>query len=110
MKQYGEPKSNKSPELRFRPAVCTSATKTRIEGNPDPVHVSSSHIERANLHAHGEPPLLALTNPLEEVRQPRPHGRDLHRWYHFIKMHKTQLKMTPAIAVGRLLSPNFVCL
>jgi len=50
IKQYGEPEGKKtSPERRYSPAVCTGATKTRIEGNPDPVHVSTSHIERANL-------------------------------------------------------------
>ncbi|ESX29477.1 MULTISPECIES: hypothetical protein [unclassified Mesorhizobium] len=49
IKQYGEPESNKSPERRFSQSVCTGATKTRIEGDPDPMHVSTSHIERANL-------------------------------------------------------------
>ncbi|RUW27706.1 DDE domain-containing protein [Mesorhizobium sp. M4B.F.Ca.ET.215.01.1.1] len=49
VKQYGEPESNKSPERRYSPAVCTGAVTTRVEGNPDPEHVSTSHIERANL-------------------------------------------------------------
>src|SRR5262249_25794365 len=46
VKQYGEPEGKKaSPERRYSPAVCTGAVKTRIEGSPDPMHVSTSHIE-----------------------------------------------------------------
>src|ERR1019366_4912617 len=34
---------------RYSPAECTGARKERIEGNPDPKHVSTSYAERQNL-------------------------------------------------------------
>jgi IS1 family transposase len=46
VKIYGE-----APEgqRRYSPAVCTGARKHRVEGNPDPKHVSTSFVERSNL-------------------------------------------------------------
>src|SRR6266852_3700636 len=35
---------------RYSPAECLGAVKTRIEGNPDPKHVSTSFAERQNLN------------------------------------------------------------
>src|SRR5712675_1007588 len=47
VKLYGEaPESMKG---RYSPAECTGIVKTRIEGSPDPRHVSTSYIERQNL-------------------------------------------------------------
>jgi hypothetical protein len=37
-------------EKRYSPAECTGAIKYRIEGNPDPKHVSTSYSERLNLN------------------------------------------------------------
>jgi hypothetical protein len=34
---------------RYSPAECIGARKERIEGSPDPDHVSTSYIERQNL-------------------------------------------------------------
>ena len=34
---------------RYSPADCTGTKKTRIEGRPDPAHVSTSYVERQNL-------------------------------------------------------------
>src|ERR1700676_861975 len=42
-----------SPESmigRYSPAECTGARKERIEGNPDPKHISTSFAERQNLN------------------------------------------------------------
>jgi hypothetical protein len=36
-------------EKRYSPAECIGAVKTRIEGDPDPKHVSTSYVERQNL-------------------------------------------------------------
>lgn len=46
MKLYGE---TPEAEKRYSPAACIGARKTRIEGNPDPAHISTSYTERANL-------------------------------------------------------------
>jgi len=34
---------------RYSPPVCTGAKKIVVEGEPDPAHVSTSYVERANL-------------------------------------------------------------
>jgi 3-methyladenine DNA glycosylase/8-oxoguanine DNA glycosylase len=47
VKLYGE---SPEAEKRYSPAVCIGAHKTRIEGNPDPKHVSTSYAERQNLN------------------------------------------------------------
>ncbi len=46
VKLYGQ-----SPEAkkRYSPAICIGARKTRIEGSPDPEHISTSYAERQNL-------------------------------------------------------------
>jgi hypothetical protein len=36
-------------EKRYSPAECIGIRKTRIEGDPDPAHVSTSYTERHNL-------------------------------------------------------------
>jgi hypothetical protein len=46
VKLYGEAPE---AEKRYSPAVCIGARKTRIEGDPDPNHVSTSYAERSNL-------------------------------------------------------------
>ncbi|ESW83912.1 IS1 family transposase [Mesorhizobium sp. M0179] len=102
IKQYGEPEGKKtSPERRYSPAVCTGATKTRIAGNPDPVHVSTSHIERANLTMRmANRRFTRLTNAFSKKFENHVHMVAIYTvWYNFIKMHKT-LKMTPAMAAG----------
>jgi IS1 family transposase len=48
VKLYGEP-AEKGPERKYSPSVCLGARKRRIEGNPDPAYVSTSHAERHNL-------------------------------------------------------------
>ena len=101
VKQYGEPEGNRSPERRYSPAVCTGAKKTRIEGSPDPAHVSTSHVERANLTMRmANRRFTRLTNAFSKKFENHVHMVAIYTvWYNFIKMHKT-LKMTPALAAG----------
>ena len=47
VKLYGPP--SESAKGRYSPAECTGAHKQRIEGNPDPKHISTSFAERSNL-------------------------------------------------------------
>lgn len=102
VKQYGEPEGKKaSQERRYSPAVCTGAVKTRIEGSPDPAHVSTSHVERANLTMRmANRRFTRLTNAFSKKFENHVHMVAIYTvWYNFIKMHKT-LKMTPAMAAG----------
>jgi hypothetical protein len=47
----GVPRACADPagEKRYSPAECIGAVKHRVEGNPDPKHVSTSYAERQNL-------------------------------------------------------------
>jgi IS1 family transposase len=46
VKIYG---ADPAGEKRYSPAECIGAVKHRVEGNPDPKHVSTSYAERQNL-------------------------------------------------------------
>ena len=64
VKMYGEPLE---AQKRYSPAICTGCRKTRIEGNPDEAHVSTSYAERQNLkYAHGQPPHDAPDQRLQQ--------------------------------------------
>jgi hypothetical protein len=46
VKIYGEAPE---AEKRYGPAECIGCRKTRIDGDPDPDHISTSFVERQNL-------------------------------------------------------------
>jgi len=48
VKLYGA--SPENAKGRYSPAECTGCYMQRIEGNPDPDHVSTSYAERSNLN------------------------------------------------------------
>ena len=43
---YGE---TPHPPGRYSPAECTGIKKTRVEGRPEPAHITTSYVERQNL-------------------------------------------------------------
>jgi IS1 family transposase len=86
---------------RYSPAECIGARKTRIEGDPDPKHVSTSYAERQNLTMRMQMRRFTrLTNAFSKKFDNHMHMVALYTvWYNFVKMHKT-LRMTPAMAAG----------
>lgn len=88
-------------ERRYSPPVCNGATKHRIEGNPDPKHVSTSFVERSNLSIRmGNRRMTRLTNAFSKKAENHAHMMSIYfMHYNFVRIHQT-LKITPAMAAG----------
>ena len=98
IKLYGE--SAGAPG-RYSPAECTGIKKIRVEGRPDPAHVSTSYVERANLTMRMQMRRFTrLTNGFSKKAESHLHMVALYTvWYNFCRMHKT-LRCSPAMAAG----------
>jgi IS1 family transposase len=88
-------------QRRYSPAICTGAHKHRIEGNPDPKHVSTSFVERSNLSIRmGNRRMTRLTNAFSKKAENHAHMMAIYfMHYNFVRIHQT-LKVTPAMAAG----------
>jgi len=73
----------------------------RVEGNPDPKHVSTSYAERNNLNVRMHSRRMTrLTNAFSKKVENHAHAMALHfLYYNFVRIHKT-LRTTPAMAAG----------
>ena len=99
VKLYGvAPESAKG---RYSPAECTGMIKTRVSGDPDMKHVSTSYAERNNLNIRMHSRRMTrLTNAFSKKMENHAHAMALHfLYYNFVRIHKT-LKVTPAMAAG----------
>jgi IS1 family transposase len=98
VKVYGE-----APEgqRRYSPAICTGAHKRRVEGNPNPKHISTSFVERQNLNIRmGNRRMTRLTNAFSKKAENHAHMMAIYfMHYNFVRIHQT-LKVTPAMAAG----------
>jgi IS1 family transposase len=98
VKIYGEgPKT----EARYSPAQCMGARKAVIKGEPDYLHVSTSHVERLNLSIRmGNRRFTRLTNAHSKKAENHEHAFALFAMhYNFCKIHGA-LRVTPAMQAG----------
>jgi IS1 family transposase len=98
VKVYGE-----APEgqRRYSPAICTGAHKYRVQGSPDPKHVSTSFVERSILSTRmGNRRMTRLTNGFSKKAENHTHMMAIYfMHYNFVRIHQT-LKVAPAMAAG----------
>ena len=99
VKLYGA--SADSAKGRYSPAECIGARKERIEGNPDPKHISTSFAERQNLTMRMHMRRFTrLTNAFSKKFENHAHMVAIYTvFYNWVRIHKT-LRVTPAIAAG----------
>jgi IS1 family transposase len=88
-------------DRRYSPAECVGIKKTRIIGNPDQDHISTSYVERSNLTMRmSMRRFTRLTNAFSKKIDNHVHALAIYFvWYNWIRIHKT-LRVTPAMAAG----------
>jgi IS1 family transposase len=88
-------------QKRYSPAEYIGCERKIIDGYPDPQHISTSYIERANLTMRmGMRRFTRLTNGFSKKIENHSAAVALHMMhYNFVRVHQT-LRMTPAMAAG----------
>jgi IS1 family transposase len=101
IKLYGAPPVAAEAARRYSPTECLGTRKDKITGNPDPKHISTSYVERANLTMRmAMRRFTRLTNAFSKKLENHAHMVALYAlWYNFVRVHKT-LRMSPAMAAG----------
>ncbi len=98
IKLYG---SDRDSEVKYSPAQCNGTIKEKIQGNPDPKHVSTSYVERQNLTMRmSMRRFTRLTNAFSKKIDNLSHAVALHfMYYNFCRIHQS-LRVTPAMEAG----------
>jgi hypothetical protein len=89
------------PERKYSPGECVGARKEPIFGNPNPDHISTSHVERMNLNIRmGMRRFTRLTNAFSKKIDNHIFALSLYFvFYNFCRVHKS-LRVSPAMAAG----------
>jgi IS1 family transposase len=100
-KSYAAEQGMKEAKRRYSPSTMTSCEKLKIFGNPDIDHVSTSHVERANLSMRmGMRRFTRLTNAFSKKLENHMHAVSFYFMvYNFVKIHSS-IKTTPAMEAG----------
>lgn len=98
VKIYGDTSEG---QKRYSPAECIGCERKDIVGYPDPEHISTSYIERANLTMRmGMRRFTRLTNGFSKKIENHSASVAIHLMhYNFARIHKS-LRITPAMAAG----------
>lgn len=88
-------------ETRSSPGECCGIKKTRVSGNPDARHISTSYAERMNLQIRmGMRRFTRLTNAHSKKIENHKYALPIYfMYYNFARIHSS-LRCTPAMAAG----------
>jgi IS1 family transposase len=100
-KTYANEYGLKEAKRRYSPATMTSSEKLTVYGKPDKKHISTSHVERANLSMRmGMRRFTRLTNAFSKKLENHMHAISFYFMvYNFVKIHQS-IKTTPAMEAG----------
>lgn len=101
VKDYGCYIDGPDGERRYSPSTCVGYHINVVMGNPDPAHISTSHVERSNLTLRMQQRRFTrLTNAFSRKVENLQRAVSLHMmFYNFVRRHQT-IKTTPAFKVG----------